>query len=350
MTDPLRIALIMQGGRDWIGGVEYIKNIILALDALPSAYRSAFRVYLIDTQSFDFVYPYVDHRSRRRPYRSAAWIYDFQHKYLPHLFSTKEIEKRDKIFAHIAKYADTVVLNSRDVEADFHKFFPESRQKSRVVPYKICFPSSIFESIPQKTQEKYHLPDKFFLISNQFWQHKNHMLVFEALKLLGNDSIHPSVVCTGHVYDSRQPEYSDRVLRGIHALGLGKQVFLLGLIPKSDQIHLMRRALAVIQPSLFESWNIGVEEARALGKPMVLSDLPSHLEQSPPDSVFFERTSCEKLAGILADWWHHLSPGPDLDRERVARGAAPNSVRDFGRRFLRLASGQTISGEGRDVP
>ena len=55
----------------------------------------------------------------------------------------------------------------------------------------------------------------------------------------------------------------------------------------------MRKAMAVIQPSLFEGWSTVVEDARALGKPMILSDFPVQIEQDPPSSDYFERNNPE---------------------------------------------------------
>ena len=44
MNKPLKIGLLMQGGRNWIGGAEYIKNIIFALSSLPHEVRSTFEI------------------------------------------------------------------------------------------------------------------------------------------------------------------------------------------------------------------------------------------------------------------------------------------------------------------
>ena len=53
MKKPLRIGLIMQGDRSWMGGVQYINNIVLALGTLPSEVRSTFELCLITSKSFD---------------------------------------------------------------------------------------------------------------------------------------------------------------------------------------------------------------------------------------------------------------------------------------------------------
>jgi glycosyltransferase involved in cell wall biosynthesis len=393
MKKPLRIALIMQGAYGWIGGIEYIKNIIFALGSLPDDVRSTFEVYLICSKSLDtslykqieqytnkifyeevdlkpvtiqnmvkwkaiktitkqksprfgelfikekinFVYPFVNHNHPHLLYRSAAWIPDFQHKYLPQFFTDKEIKNRDASFAYIASSASNIVLSSKSAELDFHKFFPESAHKTTVLSFKTSPPLIWYEGNPQQIQHDYFLPEHFFLVSNQFWQHKNHLVIFNALKLLHEKSIYPIVVCTGHMYDFRKPDYSDKILQTIHKLGIAKQVYLLGLIPKFDQVQLMRRSLALIQPSLFEGWSTLVEDARCFGKRMILADLPVNIEQNPPNSVFFERNSSEHLASLLAEWWGHLSPGPDLEQEVIAKANSFNQVQAFGYRFLEIA-------------
>lgn len=393
MTKKLRIALIMQGGRGWMGGTEYIKNIILALGNLPSDVRLTFELYLICSKSIDknilnqvdlylnniyyeevdlepltlinrtrwkiieillkqqnprleaflkkenidFVYPYLSKNTAQKPYRAATWIPDFQHKHLPHFFTKEEIDKRDREFSFTANHASTVVLSSKDSESDFRKLFPEAADKTEVISFKTSPISEWYDGSPEHIQQEYYLPDRFFLVSNQFWQHKNHLVVFKALKLLQEKSIYPIVVCTGHIHDKRQPDYSDTILQTIHKFNISKQVYLLGLIPKFHQVQLMRRSLAVIQPSLFEGWSTLVEDARCLGKRMILSDLPVNIEQNPPNSTFFERNSPEHLASLLANWWEHLSPGPDIEQEAITKTNNFMEVQEFGYRFLEIA-------------
>ncbi len=395
MTKPLRIGLIMQGGRGWMGGTEYIKNIVSALASLPTEVRSTFELCLICSKSLDsslyskvephlntiyyqevdlepftvpnrirwkiintlfkqgdprfeafikkqkidFVYPYFNQGIGHKSYHCAAWIYDLQHKYLPELFTQQDIQYRDHSFELIARHASTVVLSSKTAESDFQKFFPEVTHKSKVLSFKTSPPSAWYEADPQQIQHKYSLPERFFLVSNQFWQHKNHLVVFKALKLLQEKSIYPIVVCTGHIYDYRRPDYSDTILQTLHRLDIAHQIYLLGLIPRLDQVQLMRRSLAVIQPSLFEGWSTVVEDARCLGKSMILSDLPVNLEQNPPNSIFFDRNSPESLAPLLEDWWEHLSPGPNLEQEAIAKANNLSQVQEFGYRFLEIAKG-----------
>jgi hypothetical protein len=389
----LRICLLMQGGLSWIAGIEYIKNIAIALGSLPPEIRSTFDLFILcskttnaDIQkqvqpyldellyeedclepinfinqvrwkgtkilsgqfsprldkffkdrSIDFVYPYLSSNSPNQSYRSAECIFDLQHKYLTNFFSAEEIQGRDGWISTVTDRAGAIVLNSKSAELDLHKFFPASIGKTKVLWFKTVPIPHWFTGNPSQSQQEYHLPDKFFLISNQFWQHKNHSIVFKGLELLKQKEIYPIVVCTGHIYDHRKPDHSDIILQTIHKLGLSQQVYLLGLIPKFDQVQLMRRSIAIIQPSLFEGWSTLVEDARSLGKSIILSNLPVHIEQNPPNSAFFECESPEHLAQLMGEWWEKLSPVPDFDREKIALETADREVREFGYRFLDIA-------------
>jgi glycosyltransferase involved in cell wall biosynthesis len=394
MTKKLKIGLIMQGGRDWIGGSYYIKNIMFALSSLPEEVRETFEIcllyqgkkpsresedrvnsndiiYSLETDllpftftnrlksrfmrtfwniqnpripmlfeniNLDFIYPYlVPTEEKRLSYNGCPWIPDFQHKYQPELFQDSEINARDNLFSQIANSSSRVVLSSETAAKDFQEFFPRSKCNPEILQFRTSLAANCYTRNTIEFLQKYHLPERFFLISNQFWQHKNHMMVFEALKILQSSSIYPVVVCTGHVYDYRKPDYIDIILQAISTYGLANQVYLLGLIPRIDQLQLMRHSLAIVQPSLFEGWSTVIEDARCLGKKMILSDFPVHLEQNPPEGVFFERNSPQQLANLIAAWWEKSPPGVNLEAETIAREENGANVQKFGYRFLEIA-------------
>jgi hypothetical protein len=112
---------------------------------------------------------------------------------------------------------------------------------------------------------------------------------------------------------------------------------MLGLVSRRLQIEIIRRSLAVVQPSLFEGWSTVVEDARVLGKPALLSDLDVHREQNPPGAQFFPREDEISLAALLETNWKNLQPGPDRDAEQRARQAAESRIAEIGRRLLVIA-------------
>lgn len=392
VSKPLHIGLIMQGGAGWMGGAEYIKNLAHALASVKRAGDDSFRVSILATgldeewkqtlsslaeliplpsrkrgfihgllrtnaraffsqvknAGLDFLYPLTydnEHNlgvklpigNALSPARWAGWIPDFQHRQLPQLFNAAEIQRRDSGIAALAADARTIVFSSEACAEDYRQYCPSAQARADVLRFCTAPTPSWYEGNPQAVQAKYHLPDRFFLISNQVWQHKNHLLVFEALALLAARGIHPHVVCTGQPADFRDKNFLNVILQRIHECGVASQVALLGLISRADQIQLMRRSVAVVQPSLCEGWSTVVEDARLLGKNAVLSDLAVHREQNPPGAQFFDRHSAQSLAALLESTWTAGQPGPDLEREAAARTAAENAQLAFGRRFLEIA-------------
>ncbi len=307
---------------------EFCKMLAEHITWLPSA--------LVNPRKLDFVYPEL--AGKWAPYRWAGWIPDFQYRYLPDFFSQKEIDTFLRVHGKIAQFAPLVVLSSKTVQADFQRFYPGAARRSTVMNFVSAIEPEWYSSDPKVTQKKYGLPDDFFLLSNQFWKHKDHAVVIEALGTLKQFGIHPAVVCTGSLPAPRHSQhlYYRQLLARIGELGLDPHIRILGFIPRFDQIQLMRRCLAVIQPSLFEGWSTVVEDARALGKPMLISDFPVHLEQNPPDSRFFERGNREQLASLIQESLLKLKPGPDLEKENFARQKNAERMVAFGRRFLEI--------------
>jgi glycosyltransferase involved in cell wall biosynthesis len=92
---------------------------------------------------------------------------------------------------------------------------------------------------------------------------------------------------------------------------------------------------ALINPSLFEGWSTTVEEARALGVPLILSDLAIHREQVGEIAHFFDRWSADSLAETLTKF----RSAHYTERERKKNDAAADSERrfsEFAEKFMKV--------------
>lgn len=265
-----------------------------------------------------------------------SWIADFQFLRLPEMFSSKEIEKRIKIISQAAKYSDRIIVSSQDAQSDFEKFSPKHASKTRVLPFVAHVPERVYNLNPASVCELYGLPERFFYLPNQFFKHKNHQVIIDAMTLLKEKSSHIVVVCTGHGDDFRHLGYYESLMREIAHRKLESQFVHIGLVPQEHVYLLMRQSLAVLQPSLFEGWSTSVEETKSLGKSVVLSDIPVLREQNPPHGIFFDPHQPEQLAHILIEMHLHGHPGPDISLEELARNDLRSRSREFGRRFMRI--------------
>jgi glycosyltransferase involved in cell wall biosynthesis len=111
---------------------------------------------------------------------------------------------------------------------------------------------------------------------------------------------------------------------------------MLGVVPHAEVYALMRQSVALLQPSLFEGWSTSVEEAKSLGKRVILSDIAVHREQDPPQARLFAPSDAEALAGCLVEAFATSKPGPDHALEAAARAQLPVRTRAFGTAFVTI--------------
>ena len=57
--------------------------------------------------------------------------------------------------------------------------------------------------------------------------------------------------------------------------------------------------VGIINPSKFEGWSSSVEQAKSMGKKVILSNINIHKEQNPDRGVYFNADDNKKLANIL---------------------------------------------------
>ena len=280
---------------------------------------------------------------RTAPFRSSGlktigWIPDFQHVYLPELFSEGTRAYRDYTYRQLADHSTLVMLSSRTALEDFAAFAPKHAHKGRVVSFPSLFAFEHLQDNVFETQQKFRIPAKFALVANQFWRHKNHELVIEAVRQLRHGGIRVPVVITGVPVDSRDPnnETTSRILQAVVSAGLLEEVVVLGMVSDGDLANLMRTAAIVIQPSRFEGWSSVVQECKAFGRPLICSDIPTHREQAPEALGFFPCDRPDKLADLLAVNWPTLEPGPNLMVENAALTAEREFARQHGESLLRI--------------
>lgn len=262
---------------------------------------------------------------------TLCWIPDFQHIHLPRFFSSNEIAKRNRRFLQLCKMADGVIVSSQDAQKDLRNFYPQAAGNSFVLNF-VPTPGTGFEHISmQDLQEKYQVTHPYFHLPNQFWAHKNHQLVIDALRNLkaaGKDFL---VVATGNTTDLRNPGFYDALMKQAADDGLFKNFRALGIVPYKDLMALMRYSVAVINPSLFEGWSTTVEEAKSMGKKVILSDIPVHREQNPERGIFVNPNDPEHLARALKTAVQEF----DAETERQCAEKAKRELSDRRRAFAR---------------
>lgn len=271
--------------------------------------------------------------------KTIGWIPDFQHKHLPGLFSKMELFQRDKMQREVCENCSCLVLSSYDALNDLRVFYPEYIDKAHVLQF-VAGP--LHEENPRAIEcleKEYGFAGPYFHLPNQFWVHKNHRVVVEALRILKNRGANPLVIMTGKTSDHRQPEYFDKLMASAKEYALADSLRVLGVIPYADLVALMRNSLALINPSLFEGWSSSVEEAKSLGKRVILSDIPIHREQDPVRGIFFKPHDADGLADIMEQVMHNPKPEEEQKMMSYARESLLSRKLAFAESYQKIVLG-----------
>lgn len=285
----------------------------------------------------DVVVPAVHSLGADFPLPWVAYAYDFQHKYFPQNFPPEDCRSRDEHFGELLTQAKAAIVNSRAAASDIAKFVPQATARIFALPFA---PSPNPEWLNERAGvlERYAVTAPYFIISNQFWAHKGHATAFEAFRTVAGENPKAELVCTGSTAGSRDPAYFTGLVDKLKEWKLDHRVRILGLIPKRDQIELMKNALAVIQPTLFEGGPGGgaVYDAMSLDVPAIVSDIPVNRELDSGTIDFFPANNAAELAEkmkIRLVTPHSRAPDNELllrgRRRRAACGDVLWSAIDF---------------------
>lgn len=215
-----------------------------------------------------------------------AWIPDFQHRALPHLFGKPAWYRRDLGFRLQIAASEKILLSSEAARADCHSYFPSSHSKTHVARFAVPVDDWPEPEAAKRLVAEAGIPRDFIFLPNQLWHHKNHAVAIEAAGILAERGSDRVIVATGRGSDPRRPGYREELINRITVSGAAANFILLDGVDYALVQAMMVSANALLNPSRFEGWSTPVEEAKAIGTPMLLSDIPVHHEQAPEARFF----------------------------------------------------------------
>ncbi|MEA5461276.1 glycosyltransferase family 1 protein [Arcicella sp. LKC2W] len=344
-ADRKRIGFLMIN--DDLGVVYYLNNIVKSLSNLPdndkpsiilfydnttqkhlsifknyndikfekTVYPNLLKLYLLSivtqtnyfinrlqsTHSLDGIFPVNDllFKNSLKRTKLVGWITDFQHKFYPNFFSRFNRFVREFRFNKLLKNADDIVLSSEDTKSHLFRFYKQTHASLHVLNF-VSHANLIQCTDSEKVLEKYNILKPFFIVSNQFYKHKNHIVVIKAIKnIVDKGYTDFEIVFTGKKEDYRDKTFYPKIEKFIKEYKIENNVKILGLIPREEQLSLLKSSVAIIQPSFFEGWNTSIEDAKTLQKQVICSDIEVHEEQMGDKAYYFNPENDLQLANIL---------------------------------------------------
>jgi len=258
-------------------------------------------------------------KSFQIPVPALVSIHDLMHRYerrFPESASGWEYFCRERNLANICRWAKGYLVDSECGRNHLQESFSVLSDRIHILPY--IAPGYIHsETIPPGFDVRYQLPEKFLFYPAQFWQHKNHKKLLDAIKHLKGDIPDLKLVLAGSPKNA-----FESVVGHVQKLGLIDNVIFLGYVQDEDMPELYRRAKALVMPTFYGPTNIPPLEAFVAGCPVAVSGIYAIPEQVGDAALLFDPESVPDIADCIAKLWTDDALCADLIAKGRKRAAS----------------------------
>ncbi|HSI42876.1 MAG TPA: glycosyltransferase family 1 protein [Methylotenera sp.] len=247
------------------------------------------------------------------PYIATVW--DLQHRlqpWFPEVSANGEWAARETQYHYFLSRASFVIVGTEAGREEVELFYRVP--KFRI--YKLPHPTPSF-ALNQSQDvadvcKKYNLPQNYIFYPAQFWSHKNHINLLQAIKIVNEKyGVKLPLVLVGA--DKGNLDY---VKQSAYDLGLQTQLFVLGFVPQADLYDLYKNASMLAYISLCGPENLPPLEAFAIGCPVVASEVCGSKEQFGEAVLFCD----PKNPQDIADQIYRVLHDENLKEELINNG------------------------------
>lgn len=287
-----------------------------------------------------WIFPAQDSLTYQVPaIQAIGTIHDLMHRYEPHFPEVKARFRygiREHRFRNIARCSVAVLVDSnvgREQVVESYHVPP-----AKVWPLPYVAPSYLRDTTPRADFDAhYRLPDRFVFYPAQFWPHKNHLRLLEAIATVARSCPDIALVLSG----GQRHAFED-VRARVDELGLGDRVFFVGYVPDADLAGFYTRARAFVMPTFFGPTNIPPLEALAMGCPSIVSGIYGMPEQSGDAALYFDPRSPDEMARQIARVWTDDELAASMARKGLERSRAQGQAA-FDRRLAEIIDSVTAA-------
>lgn len=252
-------------------------------------------------------------------------IHDLQHRLhpeFPEVSANGEWDWREYVFRNGARYGTLLLADSEVGKEDILNFYgPYGVTPDRVKVLPFIPASYLVPEVPETEQQRvrklYQLPDRYLFYPAQFWPHKNHKRLVQALGLLKETrGLEIAIAFCGSYTGEIRAGIFQEVKSIAARMRIDKQLHYLGYVPDEDMSGIYGGAVALTMPTFFGPTNIPVVEAWAFGCPVLTSDIRGIREQARGAAMLVDPTSVESIA----DGIYQLCTNDSLSKRLIAGG------------------------------
>lgn len=238
-------------------------------------------------------------------------IHDMQHRLqpeFPEVSAGGEWERREYVYGNGAVHATVVLADSEIGKQDILDCYGDQGVRSDRIEILPLMPPPYMrelanEQARSEVRARYSLPDRYVFYPAQFWPHKNHERIVEALGLLRDEGLRVTAVFAGSWSGDLRGRTYQRVQQRANELGVTDLVRTLGYVPDEDFPALLAGSEALVMPTFFGPTNIPPLEAWVVGTPVITSDIRGIREHAGSASILVDPRSSESIATAIRSIW-----------------------------------------------
>jgi len=238
---------------------------------------------------------------------SAVMMPDIQHEFFPEFFDASVLKWRKDTYGPTARNADILFTLSEHAKQTIVDTY--GAPAAKVLPIHLDADDEF--RAPASYTDSLRLPARYLYFPANFWPHKNHENVLEALRIAVDGGEEIDLVLTG------AEAGSENALEQAARLGLASRVHYLGHVAKHLVPEIYRRAQALLFATKFEGFGIPILEAFYCGTPVITSSAGSCVEVAGEAALLVDPLSPESIAGGIVK----LLRDAELRRWLVEKGA-----------------------------
>ena len=246
-----------------------------------------------------------------RKLKYIVTFYDIGHRDFPEFPETSDFGRFQSCEAYnwqVLAKAILVLVDSKLLMSKVSEIYGVQPDRLLAMPYGVSHYIQKGSADGATLRRKYKLQKPFLFYPAQFWAHKNHIRIVQALQLLKERGHTVDVAFAGSDKGERAHLEATAV-----RMGLADRVHFLGFVPSEDLAGLYSEALALVMPTYFGPTNIPPLEAWSLDVPVIYS---KHLSAGIEEGVLAVDAD---VAGSIADAIERVAD-ENVRRDLIAGG------------------------------
>jgi len=210
--------------------------------------------------------------------------------YFPEVSIKGEWESRERVYNKMLFKASYIIAGNQTGKKEILENYPMNPEKIRVVP----FPTPIKTNTLYDYTPLINIEKPYIFYPAQFWPHKNHISLIETVRYLNENNYQIHCYFTGS--DMGNMVY---IKNTIKEYNLEKYIHVMGFVDDDMLVYLYKNALALTYVSLLGPNNLPPIEAVSLGCPVIVSNIPGHIEQMGDAALAVDATDPVEIGNAV---------------------------------------------------